>query len=405
MADFIQALDVSSNQPSDLSAIINQEKPDHIVVRMYIPGERPPAQYSLDQVASARAAGCTVGAYLWAYRSFDPRKSVRDALAVAKQCGMDPPPILWIDCELYKVGNSVEDPGPDADWLRQAIDECRQQGVQPGIYTGGWWWKGYMGDTQEFGDVPLWAAEYQGAAVPSAVTLFGGWKQAHGKQWSGTGLDRDVFLMEATTLGPLTNAPTLDELAANNPNIQEQLRIWQRNQVIQGTDPLDYPAFRQFQIEIGAPDPGEVEFIGFDRHRIEDLEAYNPNIEKQLVDWQIQQKEAGTDPLDYEAFRQFQQAIGAPDPGPEFIGFLRADIGYLKSRNPNIDEQLDKWRELQTQQGLDPLDYAAFRKFQTDLGAPDPGPWEFDGFRPDTAPAPAPATPPPPTDGAVAVPA
>ena len=27
--DFVHALDVSSNQPSDLSAIINREKPDH----------------------------------------------------------------------------------------------------------------------------------------------------------------------------------------------------------------------------------------------------------------------------------------------------------------------------------------------------------------------------------------
>ena len=401
MADFVHALDVSSNQPNNLSAIIDQEKPTHIVVRMYIPGEKPPAQYSVDQVNSARAAGCTVGAYLWAYRSFDPRKSVRDALSVAKQCGMDPPPVLWIDCELYKVGNSVDDPGPDADWLRAAIDECKQAGVQPGIYTGGWWWKGYMGNTGEFGDVPLWAAEYQGAAVPSAVTLFGGWKQAYGKQWSETGLDRDVFLTEVTVEGPISSPPTLDELAANNANIQEQLRIWQRDQVIQGKDPLDYPAFRQFQIDIGAPDPGAEEFVGFHRHRVEDLEAYNPNIEKQLVDWQILQKNNGKDPLDYDAFRQFQQAIGAPDPGPEFIGFLRADIGDLEKRNPNIREQLDQFHQLQTSKGLDPLDYDAFRKFQTDLGAPDPGPWEFDGFRPEAPAAPAASQP----DGAVAVPA
>jgi hypothetical protein len=264
MAEFVYALDVSSSQERDLDGIIGMENPlpTHIVVRMYLPGERPPRQYSIDQVNSARAAGCSVGAYLWAYGTFDPRKSVADALALAKGGGMDPPAVLWLDCETYTDGSGdVLDPGPNPEWLRAAVDECTQRGVQAGIYTGHWWWKGYMGDTTEFGNLPLWIAQYDGVPNPTTVNLFGGWRMAYGKQWSASGLDRDAFLPEATIVGPPHK--TLQAVQAANPNIISQLETWHQQRIDRGLDPLDYPAFRQFQISIGAPDPGAWEFDNF----------------------------------------------------------------------------------------------------------------------------------------------
>jgi hypothetical protein len=187
----VEAIDVSSHQPRDLSAIIRQHRPEHVIVRMYLPEEHPPQEHSIAQVESARDNGRSVGAYVWAYRSSDPRTTIRDGLALAGRCGLVPP-VLWIDCETYLD----QDPGPDVAWLREAVDECRRAGVQPGIYTGGWWWREKLGNTTEFGDLPLWAAEYREPRDPASCTLFGGWTRAMGKQWTEHPVDRSVFLAE-----------------------------------------------------------------------------------------------------------------------------------------------------------------------------------------------------------------
>jgi hypothetical protein len=384
MPEFEYAIDIASHQRTDVGAILSTEtpRPTHVVIRMYLPEESPPLQHSIDQANSARAEGCSLGAYLWAYRDLDPRKSVRDALALAKLCGMDPPPVMWIDCETYTRSDGSTDPGPDASWLRQAVDECKQRGARAGFYTAEWWWRGYLDNTPEFADVPLWTAQYDHIANPNSVGLYGGFTSAAGKQWNGTGLDRDVFFKEFTGGMPSMQRPTFASLGAVNPDIRSQLRIWQKDQVVAGLDPYDYQAFRQFQLDHGAPDPGSDEFVGFHRPRIEDLAQFNPNIARQLVDWQI--LHARDDPpVDYEAFRVFQTDIFAPDPGTiEFIGFLRPALAELEVRNPNIHSQLENWRKLRADHGLDPLDYQAFRQFQVAIGAPDPCPWEPDGFRP-----------------------
>ncbi len=48
---------------------------------------------------------------------------------------------------------------------------------------------------------------------------------------------------------------------------------------------------------------------------IADVEKQNPNVRQQNDEWRKQRVERGQDPNDAEAFRQHQQAIGAPDPG------------------------------------------------------------------------------------------
>jgi hypothetical protein len=120
------------------------------------------------------------------------------------------PPVLWIDCETYLD----EDPGPDATWLREAVDECRRAGVRPGIYTGGWWWRDKLGNTTEFADLPLWAAEYCEPRDPASCTLFGGWTEASGKQWTENPVDRSVFLDDVCG----SVSPEREELAERGPN-------------------------------------------------------------------------------------------------------------------------------------------------------------------------------------------
>ena len=202
MPTFVRGIDVSSHQSRDLKTLITTHRPAHVVVKLYLPVESIPKEHSLAQIASARAEGCTVGGYVWCYGEEDPRKTVRDAVGLARSAGVELP-ILWLDCETYKEDGVVVDAGPDAAWLREAIDECRTLGVKPGIYTGGWWWREHLDNTREFADLPLWAAEYDDNPDVDDVTLFGGWARASGKQYaeklpSGGRLDQNVFRDKVT---------------------------------------------------------------------------------------------------------------------------------------------------------------------------------------------------------------
>jgi hypothetical protein len=47
------------------------------------------------------------------------------------------------------------------------------------------------------------------------------------------------------------------------------------------------------------------------------LEQQNPNIRSQIQEWQSARTNNGQSPMDWDAFRQHAMAIGAPDPGPE----------------------------------------------------------------------------------------
>ena len=266
MPELVHGIDVSSYQPRDLSGIIGEHQPAHVVVRMYLPEERPPEEHSRSQVKSARANGCSVGAYVWAYRSLDPYPTIRNAVGLARRCDLEPP-VLWIDCESYREGGVLKDAGPDAAWLHAAIDECRTLGVTPGIYTGGWWWREYMGNTTEFADLPLWTAHYDEIADLGKVALFGGWTRACGKQYSeklpdGRGLDRNVFL-EEVCMRPDAEPPTIEALEVAIPDLRRHLDEWQDARKGNGEEPYNYAAFRQHLLLIGAPDPGPLEFVGF----------------------------------------------------------------------------------------------------------------------------------------------
>ena len=203
MPNFVRAIDVSNHQPRDLSGLISQHQAKHVVVKLYLPEEIDEGvECARQQIASARAAGCTVSGYIWCYRSSDPRESVRNGIALARSAGLELP-MLWLDCETYQDANEF-DPGPDAAWLRAAIDECRRQGVRPGIYTGFWWVRDHFPGGEaafaEFKDVPLWLADYDNVAELNFNRPFAGLTALHGKQYSADGIDLDVFLEECCSV-------------------------------------------------------------------------------------------------------------------------------------------------------------------------------------------------------------
>jgi hypothetical protein len=187
----VPGIDVASYQPADLADLIKglTPRPEHVVVRLYLPWEKPSRQHSLDQIASARWAGCSVGGICWPYPEVDPRQTVLEALTLADHAGLTLP-ILWMDLETYDG-----QPGPDADWLLKAADAGVKQGVKCGLYTAQWYIDTYVPDAARLGHLPLWAAFYNHIADLDSVPIFGGWTRnmLWGHQYNADGIDRDVF--------------------------------------------------------------------------------------------------------------------------------------------------------------------------------------------------------------------
>ncbi len=49
----------------------------------------------------------------------------------------------------------------------------------------------------------------------------------------------------------------LEELRRANAQIEEQMEQWKKQRYANGENPLDWAAFREHLLAIGAPDPGE----------------------------------------------------------------------------------------------------------------------------------------------------
>lgn len=202
----MKAIDVSSHQPRDLTAIIAEYDPQLVIVKLYLPWESIAQAHTIAQLESAKAHGKLIGGYVWGYLVSDPRRTILEACVLSRRHGNPLPAvpqhaggILWLDCETYTVNGVVEDRGPDAEWIRVAREEAKSQGCVLGIYTGQWWWDAYMEGTTEFGDMPLWSANYTGTN-PDVKSLpeFGGWTHESGmiigRQYRGSPIDLNTFL-------------------------------------------------------------------------------------------------------------------------------------------------------------------------------------------------------------------
>jgi GH25 family lysozyme M1 (1,4-beta-N-acetylmuramidase) len=217
MADTVYAIDVSSHQPRDLTAIIQQHQPTHVICKMYLSIEVISQEHTRAQWRSAQASGCTLGGYVWCYRSFSPVETVREAVGLARSAGVTLP-VLWLDCETY--GSPVSDHGPDTAWLRAALAECERLGVRVGIYTGEWWvrdhFPGGRATFAEFNPYPLWLALYDGIPDYAVWRPFSGFVELAGKQWTTRlpsdtyELDRNVFRPEFTV--PVGAEPPVEDV-------------------------------------------------------------------------------------------------------------------------------------------------------------------------------------------------
>lgn len=150
----------------------------------------PPAGYphgvTRDQIESCAAAGMPTDVYLYLWTQSNVEADMRAKLALLvgleNHVGR-----LWLDAE-DTTGASVD---ARVTAMRQAFAVldgwCLAHGKpRAGVYSGRWWWRSYVGDTDEFSDRELWTSEYDGIEDASVFTPYGGWTSCSIKQYSGT---------------------------------------------------------------------------------------------------------------------------------------------------------------------------------------------------------------------------
>jgi GH25 family lysozyme M1 (1,4-beta-N-acetylmuramidase) len=157
---------------------------------MYLPFESPSQDISRAQVKSARDNGCSVGAYLWLYRTADPAASAGEALALMTSVDLVPS-VLWVDLEPYTDGSL-----PTVDQTLDCLVTIEST-VRAGIYTGAWVINGHLGDTRAFADYPLWSANYE-LAPDDLSAGYGGWDTAVCHQYTSQPVDRSLIRSDFT---------------------------------------------------------------------------------------------------------------------------------------------------------------------------------------------------------------
>jgi GH25 family lysozyme M1 (1,4-beta-N-acetylmuramidase) len=175
----------TGNLTANHAACLRQNGIEHVVVRASL---EAPGMISIakQQLGVLRDGGLSTSLYAWTYGDWDARQTVRDTITAFGTLATTR--LLWLDVEPYSLSNPRL---PSIAWLHEAVDEAKQQGWTPGIYTGRWVWvdRNYpYRNTAEFAGEPLWTAEYDGAADLGAWSHYGGWTDPlAGKQYAGSG--------------------------------------------------------------------------------------------------------------------------------------------------------------------------------------------------------------------------
>jgi GH25 family lysozyme M1 (1,4-beta-N-acetylmuramidase) len=116
--------------------------------------------YQAGDISAARAAGLDVGGYHFARPRLPLSTAVTDAKTFASQLGnvRQPgmlPPVLDVETTGGLSGANV------TAWVRSFLSTLEPAvGRTPMIYSGAWFWQGYMGNPMGFSHYPVWVAQY-----------------------------------------------------------------------------------------------------------------------------------------------------------------------------------------------------------------------------------------------------
>ncbi len=182
-----------------------------VIVQIVDPPPGFPPSVFRQQIPVLLEAGFEVETYVYLWLGGNTAVQVQEAMAKVSRwrarLGR-----LWLDAEDVSVPESQT---ANRVAIEAAVEACS---MPTGVYTAGWWWRPYMGDSAAFAHLPLWAAEYDGVAS-TRFTPFGGWSTCAMKQHVGDtsvagvrGVDVNWYETASTVGGvqePVTGADVL----------------------------------------------------------------------------------------------------------------------------------------------------------------------------------------------------
>jgi GH25 family lysozyme M1 (1,4-beta-N-acetylmuramidase) len=176
--------------------------------------------YAVSDIAHARAAGLYVGAYHFARPRLPLTTAASDARLFASQLGNVRvagylPPIIDIETNGGLTAANV------TAWTKSFLATLQgATGRIPMIYSGSWFWRGYMGNPSGFSQYPVWIADYEPKNI--GPTLFGDFKYSSFWQYSDSAkvsgiadaVDSSWFHGTLTQLQQLAYVPTVSTAQA-----------------------------------------------------------------------------------------------------------------------------------------------------------------------------------------------
>ena len=163
---------------------------EHDIGLVIVQAIDPPLGYPVTQTRQQVEAcwdaeiACDVYLYLWTLSNVE--ENMREKLALLNGIEHKVRKV-WLDCE--DTTSATYDQRMSAIRRALAVVDgwCMAHDKPlPGIYTGAWWWVGYVHDTDEFSELPLWDATYDGIDDASVFVPYGGWTECRIKQYVGS---------------------------------------------------------------------------------------------------------------------------------------------------------------------------------------------------------------------------
>lgn len=150
---------------------------------------------------------------------------IRDAITIAFRFGVRR---VWIDCE---ADSGMVTPAERVAEIHECVNAVKATGLEPGIYTGAWWWGPNTEYSTEFADLPLWHSAYFDDGREVREVDYGGWTKVAIHQWTSTlslcGRGRDAnYVFEEE---PMTPAEKAEFDAMKKRIYQLETQAWGEN--------------------------------------------------------------------------------------------------------------------------------------------------------------------------------
>ncbi|KAL0484822.1 GH family lysozyme [Acrasis kona] len=142
-----------------------------------------PNPWAVSDIKRAYAAGFLhVDAYIFPKTSISPEDQVKRSIDLLRSQGAGNFGMIWIDVESKAAWGNCDQ---NVAYLNRLINQIKNMGVKPGIYSSSSQWSAIMCGRGGFSNIPLWYAHYDNNPSFSDFRSFGGWSKPAIKQYKG----------------------------------------------------------------------------------------------------------------------------------------------------------------------------------------------------------------------------